>query len=239
MNVNFDIMVMNVSIESCLFLFNKAVTTFRGGGTLGFVGARTEVVITESRFHENECPIGSGAAVYIFEGPVINISNSSFAHNKATWGGAIYAEMDCKCDISNSVFFGNNAEEGGAISTRDTVDLDVMNSQFMNNSAEEDGGAVRSENHALSRGSGSLFTFTNCEFENNNAGYDLAENAVHSISTRGGGMLVIGMGQYVRIIGSTFRNNSASEGGGIAAIGPRQFTLTQLTRSTLKYCFMS
>jgi len=227
-----------VSIESCLFLFNKAVTSFRGGGTLGFVGARTEVAIEGSRFHENECPVGSGAAVYIFEGPVITISSSSFSNNRAIWGGAIYAEMDCKCDISNSIFFGNNAEEGGAISTRNAVDLDVMDSQFMNNSATEDGGAVKSEHHALSRGSASLFTFTNCEFENNNAGSDLAEIAVHSISTRGGGILVIGRGQYVRIIGNTFRNNSASEGGGIAAIGPRQFTLTELTRSVSNYAFI-
>jgi len=70
------------------------MTAFRGGGTLGFVGARTEVVINGSRFLDNICREGSGAAIYSFDGPVVNVSDSSFADNHAVWGGAIYAEVN-------------------------------------------------------------------------------------------------------------------------------------------------
>eukprot|EP00210_Caulerpa_lentillifera_P008407 g8019.t1 len=229
-NVGFDTTVMNLTIQSCVFLFNTAQNTFRGGSTLGFVGARTEVVIEDSKFHQNECATGSGAAIYIFEGPSIQISNSSFVDNRATWGGAIYAEMNSICNISSSEFQHNSAEEGGAINTRGNVDLEVLNTRFINNSAIAEGGAVRSENHDISGGVGSLFTFTNSVFENNNAGFDLAANAVQGRVTRGGGIAVIGQGQYARLINNTFHNNSASEGGGIAAIGPRLFSLSGHSR---------
>jgi len=134
--------------------------------------------------------------------------------------------LDSNFNIWNSSFYRNTAQEGGAINTRGTVDLEVVNSQFKNNSAREDGGAVRSENHDLSGGSSALFTFTNNTFTTNNAGDNLAGSAVQSISNRGGGILVIGQGQYVRLDSNTFQKNSASEGGGIAAIRPRLFSLS-------------
>eukprot|EP00210_Caulerpa_lentillifera_P003717 g3550.t1 len=226
MDVGLDTMVLELRIESCSFWFNTAASTNRGGSTVGLVGPRTEVFIEGSKFHQNECSEGSGAAIYIFDGPVVEISNSTFADNKATWGGAIYAEMSANCYIINSIFYKNQAQEGGAISTRGKVDLEIVETRFVNNSAKVDGGAIKSENHDLSGGSNALFTLHSNIFTNNNAGEDLADKSVQSRANRGGGILVVGQGQYVRITDTTFLNNSALEGGGMAVIGPRQFTIS-------------
>jgi len=104
--------------------------------------------------------------------------------------------------------------------------VDIINSDIRDNSAIEDGGAIRAENHIYDAGDRARFWFENNSVVNNLAGYELRQSGFGSRITRGGGLAVIGAGQYVDIVNSTFRNNSGSEGGAIAAIGPRQFIMT-------------
>lgn len=42
---------------------------------------------------DNDAGIGSGGAVYIYNGPLVTILHSNFTRNQATMGGALYGEV--------------------------------------------------------------------------------------------------------------------------------------------------
>jgi len=136
-------------------------------------------------------------------------------------------QKQARYNVTECLFRRNTAERGGAISVQGAITLDIANSELSENSAKESGGAIRAENYIYWRVARARFHFQNNTVINNTAGYDLDQNAVNSEVTRGGGILVLGAGEYVEIVNSTFRNNSASEGGALAAIGVRQLQLTR------------
>ena len=86
-------------------------------------------------------PVHGGGAIYAKHGSVLNISNSTFAHNAAGCGGAILSEGSTSVTIVNSTFSANGAttqvcgsanDYGGAILSVDTA-LTVINSTFSSN----------------------------------------------------------------------------------------------------------
>jgi len=83
---------MELRIESSMFFHNRVVAGTRGG-VLGFSSLGTEVLIKSCQFHENESLRGSGGALHVFDGPCLTLLTSSFVDNKATRGGAIFAEV--------------------------------------------------------------------------------------------------------------------------------------------------
>ena len=79
-----------------------------------------------------------------FGGAIVNdgelsIVNSTFSHNSADSGGAIY-NRDGTVSISDSAFSNNTAGWGGAIN--DYGELSIVNSSFSGNSADISGGAI-------------------------------------------------------------------------------------------------
>eukprot|EP00210_Caulerpa_lentillifera_P003722 g3555.t1 len=216
---------MKLRLRFSSFIQNRAIKGIRGGGAVGFTSLGTEVSIEKCRFHDNVCELGSGAAVFIFEGPILTIKGSHFVDNKAIWGGALFAQKQGTYDVSKCLFYRNTGERGGAISVRGVISLAISNSELINNSAEETGGAIRAENYIYWRVDRARFFFSNNNVTNNNAGYGMSQTTVNSPVTRGGGIYLTGGGEYVEILESKFINNSATEGGAIAAVGVRSLQL--------------
>lgn len=84
---------MTLRIESSTFIHNRAVDGQRGGGTLGFTSEGTEVHIERCRFVGNEAVFGSGGVLYLSDGPLLTVRDSSFMDNKAILGGVMYGEV--------------------------------------------------------------------------------------------------------------------------------------------------
>ena len=85
---------INTTVVDTTFLFNRALYSERGGGTIGVAGFGSNLMIRECSFQDNDGGKGAGGAVYVFRGPIVTIKKSSFERNKANKGGAIYAEVN-------------------------------------------------------------------------------------------------------------------------------------------------
>ena len=126
-----------------------------------------------------------------FGGAIVNdgelsVVNSTFSHNSADSGGAIY-NRDGTVSISDSAFSNNTAGWGGAIN--DYGELSIVNSSFSGNSADISGGAIFN--------AGKL-SIVNSSFS-------------HNLADVGGAVFNAGK---LSIVNSTFSHNSADTGGG-------------------------
>ena len=84
---------MLTDINNSTFFFNRALGGVRGGGGVGATGFGLEINITNSWFSDNDGGQGSGGAIYIFNGPNLDLENNTFTRNRAVFGGALYAEV--------------------------------------------------------------------------------------------------------------------------------------------------
>lgn len=85
---------MLLDVSNSTFFFNRAFGSVRGGGAVGATGFGLEINITTSWFSQNDAGIGSGGAIYIFSGPTVDLTDTTFTDNKAAIGGALYAEVE-------------------------------------------------------------------------------------------------------------------------------------------------
>ncbi|MDE2749640.1 MAG: hypothetical protein OXI34_11800 [Chloroflexota bacterium] len=138
-----------------------------------------------------------GGAIRLLNGAQAHIENSTFADNKATYGGAIStSSSDVKLVITGSSFFGNHASEsGGAIGAVWTGGGSgaISNSSFVKNSAARYGGAIEAVRNTLD--------ISNSSFSENH-------------SEDNGGALHAGWGADVTITHATFVDNRARSRGG-------------------------
>ena len=85
------------------------------------------------------CKSGSyGGAIFAVNGATVNINNTQFNQNIATYdGGAIYAENGTTVNITNTTFNQNTTiyGDGGAIYVEEDVVLTIKNSSFKDNTA--------------------------------------------------------------------------------------------------------
>jgi predicted outer membrane repeat protein len=108
------------------------------------------LTVTESTFDGNDAVIGSGGAIWLYNGTENVISDSTFTDNSTvTTGGAIHC-FAAGLSITGSTFSGNEAlntnsvpANGGGIFS--TCTIDVRNSTFSSNTAEDGGGAFYQE----------------------------------------------------------------------------------------------
>ena len=91
-----------VEIANSTFLFNQAMHSSRGGGTIGMIGPGTEMNITDCEFSENDAGFGAGGALFLFHGPFVTIHRSNFSRNRANDGGAIYAQVSASPSNSST-----------------------------------------------------------------------------------------------------------------------------------------
>lgn len=132
-------------------------------------------------FTLNALTIAHGYSRYgggILNGGTVNISNSTFANNAATFendgfGGGILNEGGATVSISNSTFANNTATNGGGLINGGGT-VSISNSTFANNAASYGGGLIND---------GGTVSISNSTFANNAGG---------GLSTYDGGTTSIG-----------------------------------------------
>ena len=160
----------------------------------------------------------------------ITLDNCIFRNNRASYGGAIYAEK-CTVTITNTLFENNRAENGGgAIAALNGVKLTVRNSEFIKDSSLYDaGGAVYLFNATSASIEGTDFnncsagiggavaslitpvTLTGSNFNSNNANWT--------------GGAVFAMYGSLTSTSSNYHENTAYNGGGIYADNLTRFVV--------------
>ena len=112
------------------------------GGAIYYAPAGN-TTISGSTFVGNTANMAGGAIAYVTPGTAseLTISNTTFKNNNAQQGGALYIKSDSEINLTNTVFIGNSASyNSGAIyitapddgSSVDTI-LNIANSQFGDN----------------------------------------------------------------------------------------------------------
>ena len=137
-----------------------------------------------------------GGAIRLLHGARVEIEDSTFSGNKASYGGALStASKNVQLSVRGSSFVGNRASGyGGAIggSWMGGGRVSISGSSFVDNSAEEgDGGAIDTTYHTL-------------EIENSTFSRNLADN--------GGGALRVDEDANVTITHATLVDNRTDSG---------------------------
>jgi len=172
-----------LDISGCTFSNNRALGVGSGGVVYCYSSA-VNITISNSTFSENSA-FEAGGAIFIAFNTTLNISESTFSGNTASYGAALglsggnvtidrtsfinnIGQTEGAIDhymgiltITNSTFEGNQAEAGvgGALVSLQTLIL--ANSTFYGNSSTDQGGAVYLD--------GNTATITNCTLANNSA----------------------------------------------------------------------
>jgi hypothetical protein len=161
---------------------------------------------------ENAGTTADGGAIEN-EGTAVTVTNSVFANNGASLGGAL--DSDSLLQVTDCTFSDNSGSEGGAIFNDGTTI--IVGSTFNGNQVEFGGGAVESEEGSV--------TITNSTFVDNS-----------STTFAGGALDTFGT---LLITNSTFSGNSAPASAGGAAIsygGTADVKGTIVTASTGSNC---
>ncbi len=193
---------VNLTIDSCAFNSNVAITNDGFGGAM-FVWAALGLNMSYCSFTNNRA--GNGAVMY-YDGREItpdlleqfpnNITNCFFSNNQAVdWGGGCIYNWRGSYNMSSCTFSANSATNGSCIYNGGEIkNIEIRNSLFQNGSGADFGGAM------LCYGSESNYLIDNCDFEFNQA----------AIS---GGSMIAGFEADVTISNSTFVENQAQWGG--------------------------
>ena len=197
----------SVEILNCHFKGNEATVV---GGAI-FVTRGTKLFIKLSLFQNNS--VGNkhtsnshGGAVYADDKSIVEIRNSLFRGNKATYaGGAVYA-IESKLIIESSSFDQNNALSkrtrggiGGALFSSLNSAVTILGSSFMRNEATSTGGAIFSMAEAL--------VITSSLFKHNTA------VSTYYNETYGGAISAY-FNTSVKILNCSLKANLAADAGG-------------------------
>ena len=164
---------------------------------------RGAATITDCNISDNKGSWGGG--VYVCDGATLNIKDSVFEENTATFGAAVYVE-EAKAIIDNCDFIKNHCEGTGSPGTSNTqagavlimaegASASITNSNFEQNSATT-GGAV-----SVSQATGDVL-IDNCEFTANTAAYE--GGAIYNYAADGA---------TVTVSNSIFQDNTATTWG--------------------------
>jgi predicted outer membrane repeat protein len=192
---------------------------YGGGGTIGLnlggaISNGGRLNLDHTTIQSSYAPELGGA---IFTESRVDITNSTFAHNIASSGGAIYADgMGAQVNIAGSTFDNNqadNTKSGGAIYT--SGPLNITNSELANNSAGS-GGAI----YARRLGATTTTSVMGCTFHDN--------HTTGQFPNANGAALLVDNG-VVTMSNSLLRNNSGQSGGAIAVLPNGQLLVTDST----------
>lgn len=162
----------------------------------GAISASCPLEMSECTLTANKATWGAG----IFAAEPVTLSTINAAENQSTKaGGALY--LSAGGTIENSTFSNNTAaKQGGAIYLK-AGDLALSGSNFTENTAIYGGGALYIDHDGLGNSQVTSCTFT--------------QNA----SSAFGGGIYLGRNGKLEVSASTFSNNEAAHGGGIATLG--------------------
>ena len=196
-----------LTVKNVKFKDNTAYPS--GSGFGGAIANDGTLTVTNSNFESNHAEKGGA----IYNTGTLTVTGSKFRSNTATNGGGAIS-MDGTATIKDSTFEKNtatsNIASGGAIEVNDQGTLTVTRSKFIDNTAQFFGGAIDT---VTSR---TTLIITESLFKSNNAP---VAGAISSIGT-------------IKISGSTFDHNSASEGGGALITGAGPSTISKSTFSS-------
>lgn len=160
-----------------------------------------------------------GAGVHGEAGSRIVITTSHLAANRASRGGAVHSDGG-EIVIDGSVLNSNDADNGAALATSSNATVTLLDSVFLFNRAVQDGGAVHiGPGAAAVTVTETLFKFN--EADDDGGGFfgggnftdcNFVWNYAHD---RGGGAV---LGPESHIVGTTFYENEAYRGGGLALL---------------------
>lgn len=186
--------VINSNFENNSLLNNT--TNAMGGGILS---DNSDLTVINCNFIENSAHIGGAIGSY-GNTPRLNVTDSNFIRNNASYrGGAIYI-YNRTAYINNSKFISNTAlsNAGGAIYNQlNSSNLNIDNSIFDSNTAATNGGSL-----ALYNGKTNI---NNSIFTN-------------GASNNGGLIYIQGITNVVTIINSKFSNSKSNTNGGAISI---------------------
>jgi CSLREA domain-containing protein len=129
--------VFDVGGSGALTLGNLTIQHASSGSTGGAIVNGGILIVLMSTFRNNAAVTDGGAIVNALGGS-LNIANSTFMANSASYGGALAADGGT-VTIYNSTFSGNSATtNGGAISTWNASVTNIYNSILANSTAPED-----------------------------------------------------------------------------------------------------
>ena len=219
-----------VNINGCTFTSNTTAVTnttdhkSRGGAIFAAAGT---INIDGTTFTGNQSG-NYGGAIYADRNACINLTESIFTNNTASYGGAIHTS-GIKYNVNQCSFESNSARRGGAISNEIGI-LIVNESSFTNNghTNNANGGAILSydeypanepdnvKNKTVKEGEIALAYVYNCNFEGN---YTTTETGT---TGQGAAIQIHGLGKLAAV-NSSFgnHNNNSHKGGVIRARGSK------------------
>jgi predicted outer membrane repeat protein len=180
-----------------------------------------------------------GGAIYN-NGTLIGINNT-FTNNIASYGGAIYNDINFNLTDTNSIYTNNTATYGGAIYNNGT--LSESNGTYTKNSSISGGGAIENEG---------TITDTNSTYTNNNAPIggaictrngsfltinndNFIDNVASLNSIYGGGAIYNDQSSNLILVTCNFTANNAYCGGAISNEGNVTDTSSNFTNNTANF----
>lgn len=211
-------------IDHCLFTGNSA-----GAGSAVTAFTQATAVISDCFFGGETIAEGNlattlgGGAIFGSDSSNLEISNSSFLHNRTNPdldGGAIYS-LDGDLSITGGTFIANSSQKnGGAVAIRRNTgarNSSITGSTFRNNTAQTQGGAVFSESD-LTTISDSVFTNNSAVDGGGFSGSGKVENTLFNGNTattgHGGGAFMAREEIQSDIVHCVFYENEAGTYGG-------------------------
>ena len=210
----------NFSVSHCKIHNNMA---FRFGGAIAvFQNSTLFIEVTNV----------SGNGVYLLGGALYMsasrflVVNSTFVHNTASSGGAMYASNSCKLRIYSTIFQHNEVHFNGGVAflSRNST-LSISSSRFDYNYCGHNGGVISADNQILIDVINSNFSFNNatnfggvfhttkgCNVTVSNSSFDL-----NSAGFEGG--VFDGFNKStILVYRSTFTNNTSGINGGVCEV---------------------
>ncbi|GIL52033.1 hypothetical protein Vafri_7994 [Volvox africanus] len=205
--LSLDYVYGSVSMTGCRFESNWA--RYRGGAV--FSSSTRVARASGCDFLTNTAALSTGGAWSAEKEGTITMEGGRVAGNFAKYGGGLSLNRDLTLLASNVFFEENSAQYAGALESLDCSLLNITSCSFTSNSAYAAG--------ALSIFKASLGAdILNCNFTSNMAASNAsATDACGRSGSGGGGAVCLDIAGSVRLLGGTFANNSATNGGAIWA----------------------
>ncbi|GMH38933.1 hypothetical protein BSKO_06831 [Bryopsis sp. KO-2023] len=186
----------------------------------------------EVQFKHNSASLGGLRLL----GVDLEMEDSLFQNNSAEIGGAIhlieFQASSPNASIKATSFLGNRANDvGGGIYVQQ-VDLSLSRCAFEANVARFQGGAMFCEDESFNLIKGnknSIVTMHSSNFTGNRAGENLSSGGVESITSKGGAVVMSGLGLVSEFKDCHFSKNVASRGGAMYVFHAKILTLEDST----------
>ena len=181
-----------VTFERCEFsnlLFNPS---YSDDDVKDYFGPGITMFDVHARVHNSVFTSNQGGSAVSAYSSYVDVLNSTFTRNIATWGGAISSDESFHMNISSCTFRDNYAEKKGGAVAAYTSNVDILNSTFRDNYAKQSGGAIEAYT--------SNVDILNSKFTRNIATWGGAISSMYS--------------HHLNVSSCTFRDNYAYQSGG-------------------------